>query len=117
MPVKIPRPASELEVRFLMCLRAYDLQARFRKEYRFDPTRRWRFDFAEIELMIGVELEGGIFSKRNMGHNTGRGIKQDMEKSNAAQALGWRVFRFDIDQVKSGYAIDFIIKVLAQESR
>ena len=115
MPVKIPRPPSELEETFLFQLRAYDLQVEFTREYRFHPERMWRFDFAHKGKMIAVELEGGIWSKKRIGHSTGKGIKADMEKSNAAQALGWRIFRFDIDMVKSGHAIEFIRGVLASE--
>lgn len=29
------------------------------REYRFDPTRKWRADFALPELGILIEVEGG----------------------------------------------------------
>jgi len=82
------------------------------KEYRFHPKRLWRFDFAVPELMIAIEIEGGIFSKARLGHSSGVGIKQDMEKYNLAQLMGWKVLRYmpeqagecvrDLETVKRG---------------
>jgi very-short-patch-repair endonuclease len=115
MPTKIPKAPSELEARFMISLRACDLQCLFKTEYQFHPKRRWRFDFADPQRLIAVELEGGIWSKKRTGHSSGAGIKQDMEKSNEAQKLGWRVFRFDIKDVMSGHAINFILDILEQE--
>jgi very-short-patch-repair endonuclease len=61
-------------------------------EYRFYPTRRWRFDYAYPEKKIAVEIEGGAFT---MGrHTRGAGFIGDMEKYNAATMLGWRILRY-----------------------
>ena len=30
-------------------------------EYRFHPPRRWRFDYACLELKIAIEVNGGNF--------------------------------------------------------
>ena len=62
------------------------------REYRFHPTRRWRFDAAFLEHKIAVEMEGGIWTRGR--HTRGRGYRRDLEKYNAATELGWRVFRF-----------------------
>ena len=41
-----------------------------------------------------------------------RAVRNDCEKYNAATALGWRVYRFTSDQVKSGMAIKQISEVI-----
>jgi very-short-patch-repair endonuclease len=66
-------------------------------EYAFHPTRKWRFDYAHTRLKIAVEINGGIW-RRKGGAHTGTGHMRDMEKMNAAQSLGWRVFQFTPDQ-------------------
>lgn len=84
------------------------LRARFgdavRSEHGFSPSRRWRLDFALPAQKIGFEYEGGIFA--NGRHSRGLGLSNDAEKYNAAQLLGWRVFRFTSEhfKVKKGSA-------------
>ena len=51
-------------------------------EYRFNPDRRWRFDFAWPDKKVAVEMEGGIWIKGR--HNRGRGMINDMIKYNWA---------------------------------
>jgi len=60
-------------------------------EYRFDPDRRWRFDYAWPAFMIALEVEGGIWTGGR--HTRGTGFLKDIEKYNRAALLGWRVFR------------------------
>jgi very-short-patch-repair endonuclease len=67
-------------------------------EYRFHPTRRWRFDAAFPEKKIGIEIDGGVFIGGR--HTRGVGFRKDCEKINAAGLLGWRVFRFLPDQIE-----------------
>lgn len=62
-------------------------------EYRFDPIRKWRFDFAWPKLMIAIEVEG-LNPRGYSGHTTVQGYVKDMEKYNAATVLGWRVLRY-----------------------
>lgn len=61
------------------------------KEYRFHPTRRWRFDYAMVRLSIAVEVEGGIWIQGR--HARPMGMQKDMEKYNMAASLGWCVLR------------------------
>jgi hypothetical protein len=60
-------------------------------EYRFDPDRRWRFDYAWLAEMVALEVEGGIWTGGR--HTRGAGFLRDMEKYNRAVCLGWRVLR------------------------
>lgn len=64
-------------------------------EFRFHPLRRWRFDFAIPELLIAVEVEGGVWTYGR--HNRAEGFLRDMEKYNSAAAFGWRILRCQPD--------------------
>lgn len=107
---KRPKGPSEHEAYFRLQLRAHKIDG-FEEQYRFLPTRLWKFDFAQPDNKIAVELDGGIWGKKS-GHNSGIGILQKMEKMNEAQRLGWRVFSFSGDQVKNGEAIQYLLDIL-----
>lgn len=62
------------------------------QEHKFHPTRRWRFDFADVDNKIAVECEGGIWSGGR--HTRGAGYAKDAEKYNQATVLGWRILRY-----------------------
>ena len=80
----------------------------FIPEYKFHPTRKWRFDFANIEKHIAVEVEGGVWIRGR--HTRGQGYIADMEKYNEAALLGWRVIRATPQQVRSRAFQLFILK-------
>ena len=83
------------------------------REYRFDPVRRWRFDFAWPERRVALEVEGGVWTGGR--HCRPRGFQGDAEKYNAATLAGWSVLRVTADDVRSGRALDVISKRLNQE--
>jgi very-short-patch-repair endonuclease len=85
----------------------------FVREFRFHPVRKWRLDFAWVDLSIGVEVEGGIWLPKS-GHNTGVGITRDIDKGNALVLLGWKVLRVTEKMIKTGQAIDLIEAVLEE---
>jgi very-short-patch-repair endonuclease len=60
------------------------------EQYRFHPTRKWRFDYAYPEQHLAIEVDGGQYTPRGGRHNT----DGDREKLNAAAALGWRILRY-----------------------
>ena len=72
----------------------------FVPEYRFDLTRRWRFDFADVRRKIAVEIEGGIWVRGK--HVRGKGYENDCRKYNAAALQGWTVLRFTPGMVTDG---------------
>jgi very-short-patch-repair endonuclease len=80
-------------------------------EYQFHSDRKWRFDFAELDLRIAIEVEGGIYSGGR--HVKGKGFQADMDKLNEATRLGWRVLRFSTEDVMSGKAKDMVRAVLS----
>lgn len=77
-------------------------------EYRFDPIRKWRFDYANIEHMVAIEIEGGAWT--NGRHTRGNGFINDMEKYNAAIMQGWRILRYTPQQ----FALNLHIRDIAQ---
>lgn len=74
-----------------------DLKLDCVKEYRFHPTRRWRFDYAIPEYKIAIEVEGGVWSQGR--HTRPQGFLGDVEKYNTATLMGWRVFRTTPDSL------------------
>jgi len=68
------------------------------KEYRFHPTRKWRFDYAWItpSYRVAVEIDGGQWVAGGGRHNR----DSDREKLNHAAVNGWRVQRFSTQQVE-----------------
>lgn len=83
------------------------------EEYIFHPDRKWRFDFAYPDLMIGIECEGGTWAKEAGRHNRGKGFRDDCIKYNEAALLGWRVLRFTSDLIAGGMALQVIEKAIA----
>ena len=61
------------------------------REYRFAPGRRWAFDFAWVEEMVALEVDGLL--RRGGRHQSFDGFLRDCEKMEAALRLGWRVYR------------------------
>lgn len=102
---------SKIEETFALQARA--LQIKLVREYRFHPTRKWRFDFAHPEQKLAVEIEGAIWTQGR--HTRGSGFKADMEKYNEAALLGWKVLRFDGEAVRKGLAIEMVSRTIKGE--
>jgi very-short-patch-repair endonuclease len=79
------------------------------REYRFHPTRKFRFDYAIPSKKIAIEQEGGAWT--NGRHTRGKGYISDMEKYNLATSMGWRVLRFTPEQMMKTETINLIKKV------
>lgn len=86
------------------------LKINFEQEYQFHPKRKWRADFHIVGKKILIEVEGGIWSGGR--HTRGKGYIGDMEKYNAAVMMGYQVIRFSTEQVKSGLAVQQILKLI-----
>ncbi len=80
------------------------------REFRAIEGRRYKWDFAwpESGCRLLVEVQGGTFSKKRLGHSTGMGINRDNEKGNVATLNGWRTLSFDAKQVASGQALRWL---------
>lgn len=86
----------------------------FEAEYRFHPERKWRFDFALPDRLIGVEVEGGTWAQGR--HTRGKGYEDDLAKYNAAAVDGWLVLRFTTSMVEREIALDYITRLSALQS-
>lgn len=82
---------SYLEDAFAFWMRQYRDIPEPVREYRFHPTRKWRFDFAFIDEKVAVEIEGVV--KQGGRHQTIQGFLKDAEKYEAAHQHGWTVYR------------------------
>jgi very-short-patch-repair endonuclease len=92
----------------------------FEREYRFDPSRRWRADFYLDWSLIDkhwspvlVEVDGGGYVAGR--HSRGAGMEKDAEKQSAAAILGYRVIRVTPKQVEEGLALKWIQAALGIE--
>jgi hypothetical protein len=64
--------------------------------------------------MVAAEIDGAVWVQGR--HTRGRGFINDQEKTNEAQLLGWRVFRFVPDDLGSGKFLDVLDKALGRTS-
>jgi very-short-patch-repair endonuclease len=104
--MKIPLARPAWEIAFGIQLHAADFPAP-ECEYRFHPTRKWKFDFAWPKERVAIEVNGGIWRKGGGAHQ-GKGHLRDMEKMNEAQVNGWKVFQFTPEQMQNGLAITYL---------
>lgn len=90
-------------------------------EHRFHPNRQWRFDFAWPAAKIALEVEGATFAgkpcphcgqRKGGRHNSGTGFRADIEKYNAAAALGWRVLRCEPKQLDRGEIVAVLLEAM-----
>lgn len=101
---------SRLEESLAVQIKALSLPEPVR-ELRFDPKRRWRFDFAWADRMVAIEVEGGSFAAGR--HVRPTGFEDDCEKYNSASLLGWRVLRVTSKMVKDGRAARLLEQALS----
>ena len=95
---------KQTEAQILLGIHVAELKFFASAEYKF-CERDWRFDWANRELKIAFECNGGKWSG---GHRRGEAIEEENDKINTAQALGWKVFQFTNQQVLDGRAKEFL---------
>lgn len=96
-----------LEKTFALHMKSAGINEGWVTEYQFHAVRKWRFDFANPDIKLAIEIEGGTASGKSR-HSKGSGFEQDAEKYNTAEAMGWTLFRFTSSMVTSGQAILFV---------
>jgi len=107
------KPRVDLEAIFARDIRAIKLPEATR-EFKFHPSRKWRFDFAWPDRKIAVEIDGGTGNIRGR-HVRPAGFRSDCKKNNAATLLGWRILRGDSTMVRDGSLLAFVEKLLQAE--
>ena len=80
------------------------------REHRFEPTRRWRADFAYLgKRKVIIEIEGWGRHQRWQGYH------DDIEKYNYATMLGYSLIRLSANMLTPDY-VESIIKWIQEES-
>jgi hypothetical protein len=79
-------------------------------EFRFAPPRRWRLDYAWVDDFVGLEIQGGVFTRGR--HTQGAALRDEYEKLNALAVRGWRMLFALPEQVDSGAIFETIRKAL-----
>lgn len=69
-------------------------------EHKGIEGRRFRFDCANPERKIAIEIEGGIWMGHNGGHTNGIGYENNMKKYNMAVVAGWKVLRYSPETLR-----------------
>lgn len=100
-----------LEEIFSIQIRAVKLPEA-KRQYKFHPSRQWQFDFSWPQAKIAVEIDGGTYLRGR--HVQPEGFRKDCQKINAAQLLGWTVFRGDTRMVKDGSLLDTVMAAFRQ---
>ena len=100
---------SNWERILLFQIRATDLPEPV-TQWRFHPTRRWRFDLAYPDKLIAIEVQGGIWRKG--AHSSGMGITRDCEKACEATILGWRLMPVTPEMIQDGRALNAIERMM-----
>ena len=79
-------------------------------EYRFHPSRDWRFDFAIPSRSVAIEVEGGAFNGGR--HIRPDGYLRDMEKYNEAAVSDWCVIRVLPSELLTFKTVRLIIRAI-----
>lgn len=86
-----------------------DAGIEYETQYKFHPTRRWRFDFLIPQYNIAIEYNGGQYTFGR--HTRSSGYAKDLEKINEAQKMGYIVLQYTTDLFnKNGKGTNQIIR-------
>jgi hypothetical protein len=110
---------SDLEETMAFHIRAAGLPAPVR-EHQFIPGRKFKLDFAWIDLKVGIECQGGIWGNsksKTLGHNSGAGITRDAVKNNLGILAGWQVLLVTKEHINSGEALKWIQQLIRQKEK
>ncbi len=80
-------------------------------EYRFDPDRAWRVDWAWPEHRLALEVEGGVWTRGR--HTRPSGYLKDLEKYNRLAVLGWRLLRTTPDDLLTEHTAAMVREALS----
>jgi hypothetical protein len=88
-----------LHILLLVFCRENDLE--LQHEFKFHPTRKWKFDYFIPGLNTAIEFEGLVSSskgkeKGKSRHTTITGYTGDCTKYNAAVKMGIKVLRYTV---------------------
>ena len=76
----------------------------YRRQFQFESTKNWRFDFYIVKLNLLIEIAGSPWC---VGRG-GKKIANVFNKYDLAEDMGYTIGRFDPHTVESGYTINWI---------
>ncbi|WND04478.1 hypothetical protein [Acinetobacter soli] len=82
----------------------------YRRKYKFESTKNWRFDFYIVRLNLLIEIAGSSWA---VGRG-GKKVANSLWKHDSAIDAGFKFVRFEPCQIESGFAIDWIKSELAR---
>jgi very-short-patch-repair endonuclease len=75
-------------------------------------------DFANVDMRIAVEIEGGTWSLRAKSrHTTGSGFHNDCHKYNELSMMGWIILRGDAKMVKDLSLLKYLERAIKFRSK
>lgn len=82
----------------------------YRRRFKFESTKNWRFDFYIVRLNLLIEIAGSSWA---VGRG-GKKVANSLWKHDSAIDAGFKFVRFEPCQIESGFAIDWIKSELAR---
>ncbi|MBJ9984451.1 hypothetical protein IAE19_03225 [Acinetobacter sp. S40] len=82
----------------------------YRRRFKFESTKNWRFDFYIVKLNLLIEIAGSSWAVGRCGKK----IANAYSKYDLAEELGYQHIRFDPCNIESGYVIHWIKSELAR---
>ncbi|MGZ7881856.1 hypothetical protein [Acinetobacter soli] len=82
----------------------------YRRKFKFESTKNWRFDFYVVRLNLLIEIAGSPWA---VGRG-GKKIANALSKYDLAEDMGYKFEHFHPDSILSGYVIDWIKSELAR---
>jgi hypothetical protein len=82
------------------------------RDYKFAEAvgRKFKIDFAWMDLKLGVELDGGGAKSR---HSTVKGYANDCDKQNLSVAMGWKLLRFNVIHMRNmADVVDYVAHIV-----
>lgn len=76
----------------------------YRRKFKFESTKNWRFDFYVVRLNLLIEIAGSPWA---VGRG-GKKVANSLWKHDSAIDAGFKFVRFEPCQIESGFAIDWI---------
>lgn len=112
---KLPQPDREAEFRrvWSLCTEGRNVPP-LETQIPFSPARQYRLDFGFPEFRVGVEIQGGIFTRKG-GHSSISGLIRDYEKLRECALCWWAVLPFDTATLRKNPAacVDQVLELLA----
>jgi very-short-patch-repair endonuclease len=78
------------------------------------PPRKYRYDFLIVGTNVLIEIQGGTWSRRPMGHSTGEGQFRDYAKTRYAQMKGYLVLPYDRKQATSKAEVGILYEYICK---